>query len=50
MLCNRGFACTGFMENPPTLIDVQDGRRLYEILDSAKTEGPDVWYEYGSSQ
>ena len=50
MRCNRGFACIGFMENPPQLIDVQDGARLYELLNSAKEQGPNVWVEYWSSK
>lgn len=50
MRCNREWACTGFMENPPTTIDAQDGELLYEILDSAKNPGDDVWVEYRSSK
>jgi hypothetical protein len=50
MQCNRGFACVGFMENPPETIDAQDGHRLYEILNSAKDPGPVKWYEYRSSK
>jgi hypothetical protein len=50
MRCNRGWACTGFMEHPPEIIDIQDGQRLYEILASAGQPGPDRWYEYGSSK
>lgn len=50
MQCNRGWACTGFIETPPQTIDVQDGQRLYEILNSAGQPGPDIWYEYRSSK
>ena len=50
MQCNRGWACTGFTEHPPQIIDVQDGHRLYEILASAAQNGDDRWYEYRSSK
>jgi hypothetical protein len=37
-------------EPEPEIIDVQDGQRLYEILDRSKVTGPDVRYLYRSSQ
>lgn len=47
MFCNRHF--TTEEEHP--IIDVQDGHRLYEILDSARVPtNDDLWYEYKSSQ